>query len=158
AHLQLVHAGTDAESLHAAALASGFEGIVAKRRNSSYQPGKRSSAWLKYKRIHTTEFVVGGYTRGKGERDPLGALLLGYWSDGGLRYAGHVGSGLTAALVEDLQRRITKLGRRASPFDGKVELHRPTRWLRPELVAEVSFASWTADGLLRAPVFVRLRD
>jgi bifunctional non-homologous end joining protein LigD len=161
AHLQRVHAAGDAESLLAAALAGGFEGIVAKRRNSSYQPGKRSGAWVKYKRSHTIEFVVGGYTRGKGERERLGALLLGYWiRPGALRYAGHVGSGLSAQLIDELQRRIAAdcLERRRSPFDADVELHRPTRWLEPRLVAEVSFTEWTPDGLLRAPVFVRLRD
>jgi bifunctional non-homologous end joining protein LigD len=158
AHLQLIHAATDAEQLYAAATASGFEGIVAKRRNSTYQPGKRSNSWLKFKRSRTTEFVVGGYTQGKGAREPLGALLLGLWSGNKLRYVGHVGSGLTQDLIEEIGHRIQSLVRKRSPFSGKVDLHRPTQWLAPELVAEVTFADWTPDGLLRAPVFVRLRD
>jgi bifunctional non-homologous end joining protein LigD len=158
AHIQLIHATTDAEQLYAAATASGFEGIVAKRANSTYQPGKRSNAWLKFKATRTTEFVVGGYTRGKGEREPLGALLLGLWTDGKLRYVGHVGSGLSADIIEDIGDRAAQLARKRSPFAAKVPLHRPTTWLEPKLVAEVTFADWTADGLLRAPVFVRLRE
>src|SRR6185437_15253164 len=85
-------------------------------------------------------------------------LLLGYWADGKLRYAGHAGSGLTEPVITDVAARAAKLARGSSPFADKVQLHRPTRWLAPELVAEVTFADWTPDGLLRAPVFLRLRD
>jgi bifunctional non-homologous end joining protein LigD len=158
AHLQLIHASTNAEQLYAAATANGFEGIVAKRRNSVYQAGKRSSAWVKYKRTQTAEFVIGGYTQGKGQREPLGALLLGIWQGGKLQYVGHVGSGLTEEVIDDISRRMPKLSRKRSPFSGKVELHRPTKWLEPALVAEVTFAERTPDGMLRAPVFLRLRD
>jgi bifunctional non-homologous end joining protein LigD len=158
AHIQLIHLSADAEQLYQAALASGFEGIVAKRKNSPYQPGKRSSAWVKFKSTRTTEFVVGGYTQGKGARAPLGALLLGVWTAGKLRYVGHVGSGLTADIIDDIAKRSAHLARKRSPFSDKVALHRPTHWLEPTLVAEVTFAQWTAEGLLRAPVFVRLRD
>jgi bifunctional non-homologous end joining protein LigD len=158
ARIQLVHVATDAEQLYAAATANGFEGIVAKRKNGVYQPGKRSSSWLKIKTTQTAEFVVGGYTRGKGEREPMGALLLGYWSDRKLRYAGHVGSGLTAGIIADLGKHTAELARKRSPFADEVPLHRPTKWLEPQLVAEVTFADWTPDELLRAPVFIRLRD
>jgi bifunctional non-homologous end joining protein LigD len=156
-HIQLIHAGADAEQLYAAATANGFEGIVGKRKDSPYQPGKRSNAWRKYKSTQTEEFVVGGYTQGKGERAPLGALLLGRWTEGTLRYVGHVGSGLTAQLIDEIGELIKPLARQRSPFDGKVQMHRPTRWLCPALVAEVTFAEWTPDALLRAPVFIRLR-
>ena len=156
--IQLVHVSSEAEPLYAAATASGFEGIVAKRKSSLYQPGKRSGSWVKFKTTRTAEFVVGGLTQGKGERQSLGALLLGYWADGKLRYAGHAGSGLTDPVIADIAARSTELTRRNSPFADKVQLHRPTRWLAPELVAEVTFADWTPDGLLRAPVFLRLRD
>jgi len=158
AHIQLIHASADAEGLYAAAMASGYEGIVAKRRDSIYQPGQRVAAWLKVKPVHTAEFVVGGCTKGKGAREPLGALLLGYWEDGALKYAGHVGSGLDDAAVAELTRRIRDLTRRSSPFAEKPPIHRPTTWLEPRLVAEVSFIDWTPAGLLRAPVFARLRD
>ena len=158
AHIQLIHASADAEGLYAAAMASGYEGIVAKRRDSIYKPGQRVAAWLKVKPVHTAEFVVGGCTKGKGAREPLGALLLGYWEDGALKYAGHVGSGLDDAAVAELTRRIRDLTRRSSPFAEKPPIHRPTTWLEPRLVAEVSFIDWTPAGLLRAPVFARLRD
>jgi bifunctional non-homologous end joining protein LigD len=93
AHVQRVHADADGVALYAAALGQGFEGVMAKRRDGRYEAGRRSGAWLKIKQTHSAEFVIGGYTRGKGAREPLGALLLGYWQEGELRYAGLVGSG-----------------------------------------------------------------
>ncbi|MBX5461434.1 MAG: non-homologous end-joining DNA ligase [Steroidobacteraceae bacterium] len=156
--IQLVHVSEDAEKLYTAALASGFEGIVAKRKDAPYQPSKRSNAWVKHKATHTAEFVVGGYTKGKGEREPLGALLLGYWSGNKLHYAGHAGSGLTARVVADLLERFSGMARKTSPFAEKPPLHRPTTWLEPRLAVEVTFTGWTPDNLLRAPVFIRVRD
>jgi bifunctional non-homologous end joining protein LigD len=156
--IQLVHVSSDAAVLYSAALASGFEGIVAKRKDGIYTPGKRSSTWLKIKATQTAEFVVGGYTKGKGAREPLGALLLGYYDGNKLHYAGHVGSGLTDDVVADLQKRFDKLTRKRLPFVEKPDLHRPTTWVDPELVVEVTFSDWTPDGMLRAPVFMRVRD
>jgi bifunctional non-homologous end joining protein LigD len=158
AHIQLVHVSDDAERLYAAALESGFEGIVSKRKDSTYQPGRRSTAWLKTKAVHSSEFVVGGYTQGKGAREALGSLLLGYWQGDELHYVGHVGSGLDDKVLRNLRERLAKLTAKRSPFAEKPPLHRPTNWLKPELVAEVNFAGWTPDGNLRAPVFLRLRD
>jgi bifunctional non-homologous end joining protein LigD len=157
-HVQLVHASDEAAALYDAALASGFEGIVAKRKDSTYQPGRRSGAWLKKKAVESAEFVIGGYTQGKGARESLGALLLGYWQDDVLHYVGHVGSGLDDNGVRDLTKRLSGLAAKKSPFAEKPPLHRPTTWLKPELVAEVNFAGWTPDGYLRAPVFLRVRD
>ena len=157
-HLQRVHASADAEELYRAALESGFEGIVAKRRDGIYQPGKRSAAWQKVKATRTIDLVVGGYTRGKGAREALGALLLGYWRGKALQYAGHVGSGLSDAGVRDLLERLRALERDRCPFRERPPLHRPTHWLQPRLVVEVSYADWTPDGLLRAPVLLRLRE
>jgi bifunctional non-homologous end joining protein LigD len=156
--IQLMHASEDAEALYAAAIDSGFEGIVAKRKDSIYQPGKRSPAWRKIKATHTAEFVVGGYTKGKGAREPVGALLLGYWAGKDLHYVGHVGSGLTDGAVKDMRARFGDLVMKQSPFVEKPPLHRPTTWLAPTLVVEVSFEDRTPDGLLRAPVFIRVRD
>ena len=158
AHVQLIHSGKDAEALYAAAIASGYEGVVAKRRDSSYQPGQRVAAWRKVRPVRSAEFVIGGCTQGKGAREPLGALLLGYWEDGALKYAGHVGSGLDDAAVAELTRRTRDLKAARSPFAAKPPIHRPTTWLEPRLVAEVNFSDWTPAGLLRAPVFARLRD
>ncbi|HQT34367.1 MAG: DNA ligase D [Thiobacillus sp.] len=156
-HVQLVHAAEDGVALHAAALAQGFEGVMAKRRDSRYEAGHRSAAWLKIKPTHSAEFVVGGYTRGRGARAPLGALLLGYWKQGQLRYAGHVGSGLDDATLSQLKQRFAPLETERHPFAEAPPLHRATIWLRPDTVAEVKFAEWTPDGYLRAPVFLRLR-
>jgi bifunctional non-homologous end joining protein LigD len=158
AHLQLVHASPQAEELYAAAIEQGFEGIVAKRLDSPYQAGERSRAWLKLKQAKSAEFLIGGYTRGNGARAPLGALLLGYRDGKALRYAGHVGSGLDEKIIGVLLKRSAKLRRKESPFSERPALHRPTTWLKPELVAEVTFSEWTPAGALRAPVFVRLRD
>jgi bifunctional non-homologous end joining protein LigD len=157
-HLQLIHASPDAAQLYEAAIASGFEGIVAKRKDSPYQPGRRSPAWVKYKSTTTQEFVVGGYTQGKGGRERMGALLLGYFAANKLHYAGHAGSGLTEKIVKELEARVQDLHRKTSPFVEKPPLHRPTTWIEPKLVAEVTYDSWTPDGYLRSPVFVRLRD
>jgi bifunctional non-homologous end joining protein LigD len=158
AHIQLVHASDDAERLYAVALETGFEGIVCKRKDSTYQPGRRSKAWLKVKAVESAEFVVGGYTRGKGAREALGALLLGYWQGDELHYVGHVGSGIDDRSMQNLRERLASMTAKRSPFAEKPPLHRPTTWLKPELVAEVNFASRTPDGYLRAPVFMRLRD
>jgi bifunctional non-homologous end joining protein LigD len=155
-HVQRVHVAGDAASLYEAALNSGFEGIVAKRLAGRYQPGRRSSDWRKLKNFHSAEFVIAGFTRGRGARE-LGALLLGYWRNRRLQYAGHVGSGLTEAVAAELQRRFAPLIRSTTAFGESPPLHRPTTWLAPELVAEVNFAAWTPDGVLRAPVFHRLR-
>jgi len=158
AHIQLVHQSADAEKLYAAAIDSGFEGIVAKKRTSSYQPGKRSTNWVKFKAGHTAEFVVGGYTKGRNARESLGALLLGYWEGSQLRYAGHVGSGLTDEGLGALRERFASLASQNSPFAVEPPLHRPTSWLQPEVVVEVKFTDWTPDGVLRAPVYVRVRE
>jgi len=158
AHLQLVHSSEDAELLYAAALAQGFEGIIAKRLSSPYREGRRSGDWLKLKAVQSGEFLIGGYTRGNGARAPLGALLLGYREGKALRYAGHVGSGLDEASIAALLERSAKLERPDSPFEERPPLHRPTTWLTPRLVAEVSYGEWTKAGVLRAPVFLRLRD
>jgi bifunctional non-homologous end joining protein LigD len=157
-HVQLVHAEENGDELYKAALASGFEGVIAKRRDSRYEAGKRSQAWLKIKPTKSGEFVIGGVTRGKGSRAPLGALLLGYWNEGKLHYCGHVGSGFDERTLAQVKARCAKLATETRPFAEEPELHSPTSWVRPELVAEVEFQQWTPDGMLRAPVFLRLRD
>ncbi len=159
ARVQLVHADDDAETLYEAALASGFEGIMAKRRDSPYLPGKRTKGWLKIKATQSAEFVVGGYTKGKGSRAPLGALLLGLpQGKEKLRYVGHVGSGFDATTLADLKGRVASLTSAKCPFTETPPANGPATWLEPRLVAETQFAGWTDAGLLRAPVFLRLRD
>ena len=156
--VQLVHAQEDGIALREAALASGMEGVVGKRKASPYEPGRRSQSWLKVKATNSADFVVGGYTTGKGSRAPLGALLVGYWQGSELRYASHVGSGFDDATLAQAQRVLEPLRAKVSPFAEQPELNAPATWVRPEVVAEVKFHSWTADGRLRAPVFLRLRD
>ncbi|MGH8772326.1 MAG: non-homologous end-joining DNA ligase, partial [Burkholderiales bacterium] len=144
--VQLVHAHEDGEALQTAALASGFEGVIGKRKDSKYQPGQRSASWLKIKSTNSAEFVVGGYTKGKGSREPLGALLIGYWDEGKLRYASHVGSGFDGDTLAQVKARLDPLQRKTCPFAEKPELHSPTTWVEPEVVAEVRFQNWTDDG------------
>ncbi|MGB5080516.1 MAG: DNA ligase D [Burkholderiales bacterium] len=158
AHVKLVHAAEDGRALYTAALASGFEGVVGKRKDGKYETGRRSGSWLKVKSTQSGEFVVGGYTQGKGSRAPLGALLVGYWSGGKLHYAGHVGSGFDEDSLPEVGARCDALRVDACPFASEPELHSPTAWVKPVLVAEVKFHEWTPDGSLRAPVFLRLRD
>jgi len=156
--VQLVHASEDGVALHEAALASGFEGVIGKRIDSVYESGKRSAAWLKVKPATTAEFVIGGYTRGKGSRAALGSLIVGYWDKGKLRYASHVGSGLDERTLAKLRRDLEAIACPDCPFAEEPERNGPPVWVKPHAVAEVSFHSWTGDGRLRAPVFVRLRE
>jgi bifunctional non-homologous end joining protein LigD len=156
--VQLVHAADDGVALHDAAMASGLEGVIGKRKDSRYESGKRSGAWLKVKATHSAEFVIGGYTTGKGARAALGAILVGCWEDGHLRYASHVGSGFDDETVSLVEKRLAALRTSACPFSEKPPVNAPTQWVKPELVAEVKFQNWTDDGSLRAPVFLRLRD
>jgi bifunctional non-homologous end joining protein LigD len=156
--VQLVHAEEDGVALHKAAMASGFEGVIGKRKNSTYEAGKRSAAWLKVKAANTADFVVGGYTKGKGSRTALGALLLGYWEGKKLRFASHVGSGFDDKTLARTKKALLPLQRKTNPFAEEPELNAPTTWVEPKLVAEVKYQGWTHDDHLRAPVFLRLRD
>ena len=156
--VQLVHSSDDGVALHEAALASGFEGVVGKRKDSRYESGRRSASWLKVKPTRSADFVIGGYTRGKGSRASLGAILVGYWDKGKLLFASHVGSGFDERTVAQLKKRLEPLERDTCPFAEKPDLPNPTTWVEPKIVAEVKFHSWTEDGHLRAPVYTRLRD
>jgi bifunctional non-homologous end joining protein LigD len=156
--VQLVHAADDGVELYAAAVASGFEGVIGKRKQSKYEPGKRSASWLKVKSTMSEDFVVGGYTKGKGARESLGAILVGYWQGKELRYASHVGSGFDSKSLPEVQARLEPLKRKACPFTEKPVLNGPTTWVEPQVAVEVRFQGWTGDGSLRAPVFLRLRD
>lgn len=135
----------------------GLEGIIGKRRDSVYQPGKRSGAWIKLKCVHEQEFVIGGYTAPAGTRKYFGALLIGYFDKNKLCFAGKVGTGFDAALLKMLYERMEALRSDACPFavpPGRM----PAQWCKPRLVAQVRFGEWTGDGKLRQPVFVGLRD
>jgi bifunctional non-homologous end joining protein LigD len=154
--VQLVVATEDGVALHGAALDAGFEGVIGKRKASRYEPGKRSGAWLKIKAFNSADFVIGGYTKGKGSRAPLGSVLVGTWEGNKLAFASHVGSGLNDASLPLLKARLEELQTKTSPFAEKPELHSPTTWVKPELVAEVKFQSWI-DEALRAIVSAAAR-
>ncbi len=156
--VQLVHAAEDGLALHEAALASGLEGSVGKRKDSRYESGRRSPSWKKVKATRSADFVIGGYTKGKSSRAELGALLVGYWEGRKLVYASHVGSGFDDRSLAAIRRRLDERRRSTSPFAVEPVLNAPATWVEPELVAEVRYQDWTSDGHLRAPVFLRLRD
>jgi bifunctional non-homologous end joining protein LigD len=135
-----------------------LEGIVSKRRDRPYEPG-RGTSWLKVKCVREQEFVVGGFTEPKGTRTGLGALLLGvYETDGNLAYAGKVGTGFTGTSATELRRRLDRLRIRESPFRARPPGAGAARWVKPEVVAQVSFTEWTDDGRLRHPAFKGLRE
>src|SRR5438309_164822 len=136
-----------------------LEGIVAKLRDSPYQPGMRSSAWLKIKAVRQQEVVIGGFTEPRGGRRHFGALIVGVYEAGKFVYAGHVGGGFDERSLESLAKLMKPLTVKTSPFSGEPPRgnEKPT-WVRPKLVAEVKFAEWTRDGVMRQPVFLGLRD
>ena len=140
------------------ACAKGAEGIIAKRADSRYQTGVRSADWLKIKCVRQQEFVVGGYTPPQGSRERLGALLVGYYDDGALRYAGKVGTGYNHAALELLYQRLRPLHRKVSPFAPGPLPSGPVHWVAPQLVVQVGFSEWTEAGLLRHPRYLGLRD
>ncbi len=145
----------DPQAALASACGRGWEGLVAKRAASPYCSG-RSADWRKMKCASRREFVIGGWTDPSGARTGFGAVLVGYPGDGGLHYAGRVGTGFDERLLRDLYAGLKTLEARQSPF---VEAIPPqgVHWCRPELVAEVAFGEWTREGRLRHPRFVRLR-
>ena len=153
------HVEEHGRDLEAGARRLGFEGVVGKRADSRYEPGMRSRAWLKVKAVREQEFVVGGYSAGEGaRRATFGALALGCYDDGKLRYAGNVGSGFDERELAAVIERLKALSTEAPPFADAERVQGQARWVRPELVAAVKFAEWTQDGRLRAPVFLGLRD
>ena len=152
------HREGDGEALLKASREQDLEGIVAKRLDSSYEPGRRSSAWVKVLNHGAQDVVVGGYTRGEGGRSAsLGALAVGTFDEGRLVYAGKVGTGFTASTLSDLMRRLEPLRRKGSPFDGR-QPQKGTVFVEPRLVARVEFREWTRAGTLRAPSFKGLRE
>jgi DNA ligase D-like protein (predicted ligase) len=147
----------DSQGRFAAACRSGWEGLIAKRADAPYVPG-RSKDWLKLKCVWEQEFVIGGYTDPLGRRTDFGALLVGYYEDGSLRYAGKVGTGYTKSTLHDLGVRLRKLETAEPAFVDARPIPRGAHWTRPELVAQIGFAEWTSDGRLRQPRFLGLRD
>jgi len=139
----------------------GLEGVVAKRLQSRYEPGKRTSAWRKIKNVHRQEAVVGGWKPGAGNRaGQIGSLLIGVQGPGGLQYAGHVGTGFTQTTLAMLGGKLAPLRRATSPFATPIppEHARAAVWAEPLLVVEVEFGLWTNEGRMRAASYKGLRD
>jgi bifunctional non-homologous end joining protein LigD len=147
----------DSQQRFVQACRDGWEGLIAKHAQAPYVAG-RSRAWLKLKCVWEQEFVIGGYTDPAGSRTDFGALLVGYYEDRGLRYAGKVGTGYTAATLQDLGARLRDLEVPESAFVDARPVPRGTHWTSPKLVAQIGFAEWTTDGRLRQPRFLGLRD
>jgi DNA ligase D-like protein (predicted ligase) len=147
----------DSQRRFAAACRSGWEGLIAKRADAPYVAG-RSKDWLKLKCVWEQEFVIGGYTDPSGSRTDFGALLVGYYEQGCLRYAGKVGTGYTKATLNELGDRLRKLEMSEPAFVDARPTPRGAHWTRPELVAQIGFAEWTSDDRLRQPRFLGLRD
>ena len=160
----------------------GLEGLIGKQRGSKYEPGRRSGAWIKLKCVNEQEFVVGGYTPPAGSRKHFGAILVGYYDNRKLKFAGKVGSRFTEKSLSILHKKFRAEERDDCPFvdlpsklaTGRV---RPTggqggewvqgitpsmmkkmHWVNPKFVAEIEFAEWTRDGKLRQPVFLGMRE
>ncbi len=136
----------------------GWEGIIAKRIDSGYEPGNRSRNWLKLKIEFRQEFVVGGYTEPRNSREHIGALLLGYFDHERFIYVGHTGGGFTRQGLEEMYRRLKPLERKTSPFEETPKTNEKAHWVKPEVVVEAKFSEWTADRHLRQPIFLGVRD
>ena len=163
--------GGDAKALLDEVKRRGLEGIIGKQRNSIYEPGRRSGAWIKLKCVNEQEFVIGGYTPPQGARKHFGAILVGYYENKKLVFAGKVGTGFTARSLSILHKKLRAQERSDCPFvdlpskqNGQwvqgitPSIMRKMHWVHPVFVCEIKFAEWTRDKKLRAPVFLGLRE
>jgi bifunctional non-homologous end joining protein LigD len=163
--------GSDAKTLLPEIKRRGLEGLIGKQRNSVYEPGRRSGIWIKLKCVTEQEFVIGGFTPPAGARKHFGALLVGYYSEASLRFAGKVGTGFDTKLLSSLHKRMRAEERATCPFtdlpskqNGEwvqgitPSMMRKMHWVNPKLVCQIKFSEWTRDLKLRQPVFVGLRE
>ena len=151
----MTHRAGSGEAYHAEACRKGWEGVIAKRADAPYTSG-RSRDWLKFKCVRDQEFVVGGFTDPQGSRAGFGALLVGYYDTGKLRYAGKVGTGYNTKLLRDLRAKLDSLEQDEASFSERVR-EKGVHWVRPKVVAQIGFTEWTRDGKLRHPRFLGLR-
>jgi bifunctional non-homologous end joining protein LigD len=152
----MIHRTEAGERYFDEACQRGWEGIIAKDGKKPYING-RSRAWLKFKCVNQQEFVIGGYTDPHGERVGFGALLLGYYDDDKLRYAGKVGTGFDDKTLDRLHTKLKELKREKPPFYADDLPSSEVHWVNPKLVAEVGFEEWTAENKLRQPRYLGLR-
>lgn len=151
-------AADDGRPMLARAEKEGWEGLIVKDGQSLYHSGRRTPAWRKLKLLKMQEFVVGGWTAPQGSRSYFGSLLLGYYENGALMFAGSVGTGFNQKELEKLAALFFKRAAVSSPFSNRVVSNEKPHWLRPDLVCQVKFIEWTDEGLLRQPVYLGLRD
>jgi bifunctional non-homologous end joining protein LigD len=150
------HIEESAEDFFIKASEKGLEGIIAKERNSPYV-SSRSRDWLKIKTHQRQEVVIGGFTAPRGGRKNFGALIIGVYKEGDLKYAGHVGGGFNEKSLQEIYGKLIPLITKNCPFDAKPHTNMPVTWVKPKLVGEVSFQEWTKEGIMRQPIFQGLR-
>lgn len=163
--------GSDAKVLLPKVRKLGLEGLIGKRKDSPYEPGRRSGAWIKLKIEHEQEMVIGGYTNPAGSRKYFGALLIGHYSGKRLLFAGKVGTGFDGTMLKSVYSRLSNIALDACPFDNLPERKngrygqnitpaemKRCHWVKPKLVCQIKFFEWTQDGKMRQPVFMGLRD
>jgi len=151
------HVPTKGKVFFNAAKRKGLEGILAKRADSLYYPGKRTEEWLKIKNHKTLEALIAGYTEPTGARKYIGALILGVPDGKELKYIGHAGGGFNQETLQETYRLLQPLRSPKSPFSETVRTNTPVTWVRPRIVCEVKFSEFTSEGKLRHPIFLRLR-
>jgi len=151
----VTHRRKNGEAYFEDACKKGWEGVIVKRADSAYKHS-RSSDWLKFKCGNRQEMVIGGYTDPHGERIGFGALLIGYYDNGALQYAGKVGTGYDNDFLEDFSGKLQNIERKTCPFASEPK-EKGAHWVTPKYVGEVGFTEWTADGKLRHPRFIGLR-
>jgi bifunctional non-homologous end joining protein LigD len=151
------HLNTNGSKMLAASCEQGLEGIISKQKDSAYTSG-RSQLWVKSKCTKRQEFVIGGYSEPQGARNRFGALLLGVYEDGKFRYVGRCGTGFNAENLEMIWRKLKKLETKTSAFEINSPRDHDNHYIKPNLVAEIAFANWTREGVLRVPVFLGLRE
>jgi len=141
------------------AVKKNLEGIIGKRKNSKYLPGKRSESWLKIKHHKRDEAIIAGFTKPRGSRQYFGSLVLGQYRNADkLTFIGHTGTGFDESQLSSLYKKMIPLKVKKSPFKSEVPLNSPITWIKPKLVAELKFAEWTSDNIMRQPVFMGLRE
>ncbi len=151
----------DGRAMIERAAREGWEGLIVKEARAPYQSGRRSPAWRKKKLSNEQEFVIGGWTEPRQTRQYFGALLLGVQDQrttGALKYVGHSGTGFDQRELERVWKLLKARETKESPFSESIKSNEPPHWVRPDLVAQVRFTEWTADGKLRHPVYLGLRD
>lgn len=152
------HVEARGEALFKQMQAHGLEGVVAKSAHSTYKEGNRGGDWLKIKTHLRQEVVIGGYTEPRGGRKYLGALIVGVYDKGEFVYVGHSGGGIPDHLRQELQQKLQKIERQTSPFKVQPKPNAPVHWVKPLLIAEMTFSEWTTEGYMRQPQFVGMRS